>query len=188
MATFTTDQLAVQSSISIAGDVGTNNYVIASQSGVPIWKRTTGLVSQYSENTFNAQNLNAGTPTNVIFYSEDFNFAGVIFGGGGETFTLPTPGLYRFKFECMIEGVNSRTAISFFLNGNYLYGGLNPISSDGNTEVSVFGIYSIEYIANIAANDVLTVVGQQVYGSPAYLVRNTVYNAPFTRLTIERLF
>jgi len=188
MATFTTDQLTVRSSISIAGDVGTDNYVIANQSGAPIWKRTTGLVSQYSENTYNAQNLNAGTPTNVIFYSEDFNFASVIFGGGGETFTLPIPGLYKFKFDGMVEGAGTRTAISFFLNGNYLYGGLTPVSFDGSTNVTVLGIYSIEYVTSIAANDVLTVVGQQVYGGPAYLVRNTVYNEPFTRLTIERLF
>lgn len=188
MATFTTDKLAVQSSINIAGNVGVSNYVIANQNGAPIWKRSTGLVSQYSENTNNAQNLNIGTPVSIVFDNENFNYADVNFGGGGTTFAITVSGLYRLKLECMTEGSGARSAISFFLNGNYLYGGLTAISFDGSTNITINGIYSIECVTNIAAGDLLSVVGQQVYGSPLYLVRNSIYNAPFTKLIIERLF
>jgi hypothetical protein len=151
-----------------------------------VWKRTTGLVSQYTENTNNAQNLNAGPPVIIEFYNEDFNFANVIFAG--TTFTFIDGGMHRLKFQCLVGGTGAKTAISFFLNGNYLYGGVTPQATDGSTFYQIEGLFSIEYIANINPADVLTVVGQQISGGPSFLQRNTVYNAPITTLSIEKLF
>jgi hypothetical protein len=189
MATFgsnfiSTDNLLVNSSISIAGDVGTNKYVIAKQSGTPSWQRMTGLISQYSENTNNTVNLCTGSPVAITFDKENFNFADISFAG--TTFTFTVSGLYRFLFQCSISNAGSRSSVGFYLNGIYIYGNATLIeNSIGATIISQF---SIEHTENANAGDVLTIVGEQISGNSVFLVRNPLNNAAISQLSIERLF
>ncbi len=182
MATYNTvsaDNIYVQSTINIAGDTGTDKYVIANNGGTPVWNRTTGLVSQYTDNSDGVQDL-AGTEVKVIFDTETFNFANVKFTG--DEFEFNDEGLYGLSFQCLVSGATYQTAISFFINGRQVYG--NIIDQPNSSDMSA----SIEYVTQINRGDILTVVGEKISGGPTLLRFNPLYRTPVTQLIIERLF
>jgi hypothetical protein len=185
MATYdnvSTDNLYVQSSISIAGDTGPDRYAILSQSSTPIWGRNTGLVSQYTDDTNDVQNI-CGAAVNIAFSREERNFADVKFVG--DAFVFNVDGLYKSTFQCYAFSSSFfQSAISFFLNGNQIYGNFMTVYDATLTDDNFY----MEYTADFRIGDTLTVVAEKVINGPAFLRRNPIYGTPITQLTIERLF
>lgn len=175
-----TNNLYIQSSINIAGDTGVDNYAITSVGSVPGWRRITGLISQYTDDSNDAQDMNGGSVVNISFNREVMNFANVKFTGSD--FTFNDNGLYTVSFQALFSGAGVQSMISFFINGNQIYGNLTTQTDSTNS------MFYMEYTFDARAGDVMTVSGEKINGGSNYLRYNPIYRTPVTQLTIERLF
>lgn len=176
-----TQNLDVLNSINIAGNPGNDGEVIYNQSGVPVWKKIIGLVSKYTDNTDNVQDLSQSPAVPINFSTQDYDNNELVFNG--DSFIFKNVGYYYVEFECLLSNSSAQNMISFAVNGTVIYGNFTPLITSSSSNVPF--IMSTTLFLN--ENDELRILGEKYDNNPNYLRTNPLYGVPVTQLFVQRL-
>jgi hypothetical protein len=164
--------------ISLQGSTGLAGESIYNDGVNQLWLKQ-NKSALFVDSTDMTQDLNTAPPLSIGFDTIVYNNIDLVFDG--KSFTFNTKALYSASFECMLSNSDAQSMISFFINGNPVYGNLSMLLPSGNP------IFYSSYILDINPGDVLEIVGQKYNGGPSFLMRNPIYQIPVTKLEIITL-
>jgi len=111
----------IDNQLTFLSNPGNNGEVVYNVSGLPTWKKITGI-SRFIDTTNGVQDMNTG-PTPINFNTEDINDANISYGV--TQFNINDEGFYTIDFQCLLSNGNAQTAFSMCKWNSGLYSTLN---------------------------------------------------------------